>query len=120
MSSIQIWGKVPDGSKLELSVETTTGKCVSGARLRENDGTEEQWVDSQLNPGPKRKTLRSPRNYVVTVRVMFTGADQSAATISASITKPDGTTHSDPFNYEISGSKGDVERATILVQTLKS
>jgi hypothetical protein len=117
MSSIKIWAKVPGGSTLAVSVVETAGACIAAARLREDDGTEEEWVHSQLVPGPQTKTVSSPRDYVVTLRVEFTATGTSTASIRAQVTKPNGDVYGSTYSYDVSGAKGDEKRATILVQT---
>jgi hypothetical protein len=116
MSSIKIWARVPDGSKLEVSVTKDSGTIVGAARFRRDDGTEEEWVHSQLSPGPKTKLLRSPHDYAVTLRVEFTGAGTSGATIDARIVKPGGDVHGSPYSYSVTGAKGDDARATVFIQ----
>jgi hypothetical protein len=120
MSSIKIWGKVPDGAKLSVWVVPKAGTFTCGARLRRGNGTEEEWVQSQLVPGPKNTTVRSPEVYVVTALVAFTGSGTNTAEINATVTKPDGSQHGSAYAYEVSGTRGEFARATILVQTVKA
>ena len=120
MSSLKIWARVPDGSTLSLWVTPTSGSCIAAARLRRDDGTEQQWLSSQLIPGPKTTTVRSPRDYVVTVRIEFTGAGENAAEVHAKVGKPDGTTHGSEYQYDVAGGKGDDARSTIVIQTANS
>ena len=120
MSSIKIWAKVPDGSTLSVWVVPTSGACVAAARLREDDGTEEEWKHSQLVPGPELTIVRAPRRYVVTLRVEFTGAGSNNAEVHATVTRPDGRVHGSAYQYDVSGNQGADARATIVVQTAKS
>ena len=119
MSSIKIWAKVPDGSTLAVSVVQVSGTCVAAARLREDDGTEEEWLHSQLVPGPKTKVVNSPRDYVVTLRVEFTGSGANTAGIRAQVNKPNGDAFGKSYSYDVSGAQGNDARATVLVQTVK-
>jgi len=116
MASIKIWARVPDGSKLAVWVTVTAGKCIAAARFREENGTNTDWIHSDLVPGPKERKLRSPNKYAVTVRILFT-ADGSAATIHAQIVKPNGDIHGNVYDYDAQGDKGDDERALIVAQT---
>ncbi len=117
-SSLRAWQNVPDGSKLELRLECS-GDFVGGARLVTDTGAEQQWAHTDLNPGPKRKTLRSPRDYVVRVRVGFVKSDQVSVTLVARIAKPDGNTHGNLYRHTVSGKREQVRRATIIVKTKK-
>lgn len=117
-SSLHAWQNVPDGSKLELRLESD-GDFVGGARLVTDTGAEEQWSHTDLNPGPKRKTLKSPRDYVVRVRVAFVKPDVVSVTIIARIVKPDGNTHGTTYRHTVSGKREKVRRATIIVKTKK-
>ena len=122
MSSIKIWGRVPDGSTLEVLVEPTKGRSIAAARLRRENGSETEWVNSDLVPGPKKTRIKAPENYVVTLRVLFTGAAAggNAASIRATVTKPNGDVHGTPYTHAVAGANGESARATILVQPEKS
>lgn len=122
-NSIQIWSRVRDGSVLELAVETADG-VVSGARVlidHPSGRTEERlWQDGDLNPGPKRLTLRGGCDYAIRVRVGFTGSGEAEAVVAARIEKPNGEPHGRPYRYCVSGSRGDVERSTISIATRRA
>jgi len=123
MSNLFVKGKIPDGSKLVLSVVegdgTGPGSFVANARLVISDGTEENWEDAQIHPGPKTsKRLKSPDNYVWRVFVGFRSKLTSTAVVNAEIRKPDGTPFGSTFSFEATGRNGDEARATIVAMTL--
>lgn len=123
MSNLFVKGKIPDGSKLVLSVVdgdgTDPGSFVANARLVVSDGSEENWEDAQIHPGPKAsKRLKSPDNYVWRVFVGFRSKQTSTAVVNAEIRKPDGTPFGSTFSFEAKGKNGDEARATIVAMTL--
>lgn len=125
MGNLFIKTRIPDGSKLSLSVTeadgTPAGSFVAGARLLIDNGNEEIWDDSQIHPGPKSKTLRSPKQYVWRIRIEFTSATVQAANVHAEVVKPDGTVMGAVFDFPASGQKGDEPvRATIIATTKAS
>ena len=115
MSSLKIWIRVPDKTDLELWVESADDKWVSGARLIDDQGNEQQWSDTDLHPGPATKRIRSPRSWTARVAVSFTG--KATATIRARLVKQNGDVHGKPYAYKVSGNSGDVGRATIIAIT---
>ncbi|HEY4367595.1 MAG TPA: hypothetical protein VGN07_10230 [Steroidobacteraceae bacterium] len=121
MGSLYLKNRIPDGSKLCISIvegpTTPQGSFVASARLVLEDGSEEIWDDSQVHPGPKCKKLRSPEGYVWRVRIAFTSAATQTAIINATITKPDGTVFGKPYAEPVSGRNGDIARATIMAIT---
>lgn len=120
MSSFKHWLRVPDGARFELEVESESDTFVASARLVDDRGREESWVDADLVPGPKRKTIRAPRDWAVRVRVAFTGRDLAHAIVRARLEKPDGSTHGRPFACEMSGRSGEIRRATVVITTRQS
>ena len=124
MSSIYLKNRVPDGSKLCVSIiegeGTQAASFVASARLVREDGSEEIWDDAMVHPGPKCRKLISPNGYAWRVRVEFASASEQFAVITATITKPDGEVFSKPYAYEVSGRNGDIARATIIAVTLQA
>jgi len=124
LSNLYLKNRVPNGSKLELSIvgadAAADSAFVGSARLVLDDGKEEVWDDADVHPGPKTKKLASPKSYVWRVRVAFTGAQTSAAIIRAHIEKPNnGGVFGDPYEFEVEGKNGDIARATIMAVTEK-
>lgn len=120
-----VWTRVPDGSRFELSVATSTGKCVSNAEwvvhTPDDSETTELWSDADLSPGPKKTGLGSPNDYAGFLRVTFPIKDPSQATVTAQIIKPDGSNYGPVKSEMVSGRKGDDPRlVTIIIRTLKS
>ena len=120
MSAYKLWTKVPNGSRLEVSLDSEDEEFVGGARLVDDQGVEEPWTHEQLHPGPMPRKLSVPRVYTVRVRVAFTGKETATVEIKARIVKQDGANHGDPYSYTVSGKNEDIERATIVIATLKS
>jgi hypothetical protein len=119
MSNLKIWNRVPDGSVLEVWVESDEEAPLSaGARLLDDQGEELEWKDPDLRPGPATHVLEKPKSYVVRLRVFFAGEGEGV--IRARIVKPDESIHGDPYSYLVTGNAGDVVRATIVVVTLKT
>lgn len=123
MSNLFLKGKIPDGSKMSLSIVdgagTAPGSFVTSARLVVDDGAEESWEDADIHPGPKNsKKLKSPKNYVWRIFVGFASPAATTAVINAQVFKPDGSPFGAAFSHEVSGQNGDVGRATIVAMTL--
>ena len=115
-SSIQAWQNVPDGSTLELSLESD-GDFVGGARCVLDTGGEEQWAHGQLIPGPKKKKLTAPRDYSIRVRVGFVTSETVSVTIVARVVQPGGSQHSVTYRHTVKGKRDQAKRATIIVKT---
>lgn len=121
MGNLFIKNRIPDGSKLCISVSAapdTAEDCfTAGIRLVHENGNEEVWPDEEVHPGPRCLKLRTPKVYVWRVRVEFNAT--GAAVVRASVTKPDGTVFGDTYEFAFAGQKGDIVRATIIATTLK-
>lgn len=122
MSNLFVKGKIPDGSKVSLSIAegdaTPPGSFVASARLVVDDGSEETWDDAALHPGPKSKKVRSPKNYVWRVFVGFRSPAETTAVIKAVVLKPDGQVFGQTYEHQVSGTNGDEGRATIVAMTV--
>jgi hypothetical protein len=76
------------------------GQVVSGSAIVD-------WTNGQLVPGPVCTRLADPKStYFVRVRIAFLA--QATVTIEIQIKRPDGTTHSTPHKWTVSGKNGDV------------
>jgi len=121
MSALYLRSRIPDGSRLQLSIVeadgTPEGSFVGSARLVLENGEEQVWDDKIVHPGPRSEALVSPRNYVWRVWVQFTSAAVQTAIIRAVIHKPDGQVFSTPYAYEVSGTNGELARATVVAVT---
>jgi hypothetical protein len=123
MSNLFVKGKIPDGSKMSVSIVdgagTAPGSFVASARLVVDDGAEETWEDADIHPGPKNsKKLKSPKNYVWRIFVGFASPAPTTAVINAQVLKPDGTPFGAGFSHEVTGQNGDEARATLVAMTL--
>jgi len=116
-----IWTHVPDGSKLEVSVKlegSSTGQSFTANAFCDVDqGTDEEWVHSHLDPGPKAKDLTSPRMYGIRVNVAFPDAQQTTVEVKARVVKPDGQTYGPRFCHQLSGDSGQADFARLMIAT---
>lgn len=123
MGTIYLKNRIPDGSKLCISIvegpNALPGTMVGSARLLLENGAEEIWDDAQVHPGPKCKKLSSPKGYTWRVRVAFTSPTVQTAIVHATITRPDGKIFGEPYAEPFSGKNGDIARATIMALTLQ-
>jgi hypothetical protein len=124
MGNLFIKTRIPDGSRLSLTVTeadgTPPGSFVAGARLLVDSGNEEIWDDSQIHPGPKSKTLRSPEQYVWRIRIEFTGKQVQSAVVHAEVVKPDGSVLGSTFDFTAAGRNGDDPVRATLIATTKA
>jgi hypothetical protein len=112
--------RVPGGSRLALRVSSEETRLevsggIAGGRARR------KWKHEQIFNRTLRSILRSPNRYEVNVQVAFQTSSEAHATVHAEIVKPDGSTHSKPWkSSSLSGKDGEVDFATISINTLKS
>jgi hypothetical protein len=123
-SNVFIKNRIPDGSKLRVSVRAEEGSpedfFTASVRLVPDEGRQEVWPDEEIHPGPKSKKLVCPRVYVWRVAVSFNNAASHTAAIHVTVTHPDGTVFGGEYEYIFSGKNGDEPvRATIIAATLK-
>jgi len=124
VGNLFIKNRIPDGSKLCLSVKAEEGSpedsFTASARLVPDEGKQEVWPDEEIHPDPKCKKLVQPRVYVWRIAVSFNTATPQTAAIRATVTKPDGSVFGDEYEFIFSGQNGDEPvRATIIAATLK-
>jgi hypothetical protein len=123
-SNVFIKSRIPEGSKLRLSVKAEEGSpedsFTASVRLVPDEGKQEVWPDEEIHPGPKSKNLVRPRVYVWRVAVSFNSAMSQTAAVRVTVTHPDGTVFGDEYEYIFSGKNGDEPvRATIIAAMLK-
>jgi hypothetical protein len=117
---LQIWNDVPDRFTLVLTVSSTDAGFAASARMASNDGRNELWPDSEIHPGPKRRLLsQTAQGYVVNVFVAFDTTDPITAEIRAHIEDPDGNPFKDEYVHSVSGKRGDIEHATLVVNMVE-
>jgi hypothetical protein len=114
MGNLKTWSKVANGSRLVMSVSATAGKIVTAfVRCVDDESEETEFGDAELQPGPAQKRL-STRSDHYSVRVTLVFADECTPTFHAEIVKPSGKPHGKPFDFTVTGTAGDVKRATIV------
>lgn len=112
--------RVPDGSRVALKVSSDETRLevsggIDGGRARR------KWKHEQLFNRTLRSVLRSPNRYEIQVQVTFKTRSKAQATVHAAIIKPDGSTHSKPWTSSpLSGKGGEIDFATISIDTLKA
>jgi len=119
-SNLRIWLRVPDGSRLEVSVvgnvdDETQDQFVADATVIDTNEVQKDWTDDMLRPGPKKATLKSPHDYNVTVHVTFAAKD--SAQVQARVVKPKGGTYGKEYCYHIDGKAGDIVSCTLIAVT---
>jgi hypothetical protein len=113
LSRLKIWQEIPDGSEIKVQVETSEG-ATARALCHSDAGIDEDWDDSQLVPGPKRKTLEAPQGYSISVTIDF--AKEAKAIIFAVIAK-EGKLIKEPYvSPEITGERGS-QTVTLIAIT---
>jgi hypothetical protein len=114
--SLKIWNAVPDGSRIELSLQGDGAFAGRARVLKDTDGDieEETWEDNEVHPGPRAAMLRSPSRYTIRVLGAFAGAE-STITIRARIVTPEGAQHGSAFAFATKGKNGGTPaRATLI------
>jgi hypothetical protein len=115
-NSLDSWDDVPDRSTLEVSVESENPDFASSARFVSDDGRVENWTDAELHPGPKRRMLsQTAQGYVGTVLIAFDGDDPAPVNVSARILDSQGTVVGNAVSHSVTGQRGDISSATLLV-----
>jgi len=125
MGSLKIWLRVPDRSRLELSVTgPPDGGFVSGARLLEDDDqnvSEKMLEHNDISPGPLPVALEKGFTYTIRVRVAELTPDPITVAIDARIIKPNGDPFGKDYSFSVTGKNGDdPQRATIIAVTEKA
>jgi len=120
MPRLAFWNRIPDGSRLELSIQPTTGNFDVSARMLRDDGQKATFTHQQIAAGTATIPLSSPRIYTVTYTVSFIGPNNSTVTLGGQVRKPDGGIHGDPFSESITGKNNRVEEAALLAVTRKT
>lgn len=117
-TALKIWVGIPDGSRMEVWLESTSSQWGGGGGLvvSHQDGTQtvSEWRHEQLHPGPVAVELKTGKGYTARVRVGFTGDTPVSVTIMARIVKPGGLVFGSEYAYVVSGRRNDVARSTII------
>lgn len=98
--------RVPARSQVCVEVKGPSGKFNADGQLVSATAID-PWTNNQIVPGPGCKLLaEAASSYFVHVRVAFLA--KAEVVIKITIRKPDGSTHSTPHNWTVSGGNGDV------------
>jgi hypothetical protein len=122
MGSLKIWFGAPDGSTLALSL-TGEDRFVAGARLIDDmDGTAQEfvWPHDEISPGPKPLTIVAGHSYSIRVRVEHLTPAPSDVTIAAEVVRPGGQLYGTPYEFVITGRRGDDPRRVTIIVTAEA
>lgn len=102
---IRTFNNLPDGSTVELEIETDDASWAAVARITISNEPSRRFNFSVNNKGPRAFQLASPKVAFVDGTITF----QAAATLKAwaRARRPDGTIHH-AVSREIAGQAGDV------------
>lgn len=103
MSEFKRYFGVPSGSRVEVDVSPCDGKFVSKAKLI--SATEVLTWDPCQTPPPSH-TLKSGKNYFVSVRLAFIAS--TTVDVEVRVRTPSGGVHSAPWTWTIQGTNGQV------------
>jgi hypothetical protein len=119
MGSLKIWFGVPKGSTLALGI-TGEEDFVAGARLIDDErGTAQEvvWRHDEISPGPKITRIEAGHSYSLRVRVEHLTPAPSDVTIAAEVVQPDGQLYGTPYEFVVTGRKGDDPRRATIIAT---
>jgi hypothetical protein len=117
---LKIWNDVPDRSTLELRLDSTDQGFAGTVRFVSDDGRVETWPDSDIHPGPKRRLLsQTAQGYVGTLFVAFDSQDTITANVRARILDPTGNVFATGYFHAITGKRGDIKAATLLISMVQ-
>lgn len=120
---IGIWTNVPHGSQILISVSGTTATSLvtAHARVLRNDGLQQEFPDSMLQPGPLIIGLDFPHTYSIQTDLVF-GTSAHAVVTARVIDRdnvpvpPDGDPRPE-YNEAFDGSAGEVIGIVFLIVT---
>jgi hypothetical protein len=122
MGSLKIWFGAPDGSTLALSL-TGEDRFDAGARhLDDMDGTAQEfvWPHDEISPGPKPLTIVAGHSYSIRVRVEHLTPAPSDVTIAAEVVRPGGQLYGTPYEFVVTGRRGDDPRRVTIIVTAEA
>lgn len=111
---------VPDGSTLVMRVTSQSEEFVASAEAARDGQKLKTRNHGQLVNKTTELPLESPHRYTVLVQMAFTGAADAMVGVMATVVKPDGTIHSQPWSVTFTGQQGDTASAVISVVTRKT
>jgi hypothetical protein len=121
MSNLGVWYKVPNGSRIEMSVDPTTEDCSARARIVRTDETEALAEHDSLVPGPYIEPVADDNSYSIRFSVVFQSAQMAQATIIVQVRDATGAVIPDSngdasYVYNVEGKAGDAPaRATAFI-----
>jgi hypothetical protein len=120
---IWLWARVPDGSHVEVCVEAGEGSTADDfeavALFDIDEGQDEWWDHATLVSCTHEAELVEPRRYAVGVSVMFASNEPRSALIRGQVRKPDGSIHGTPYCREVVGTRDQIERCHLVINTLQ-
>ncbi len=118
------WMDIPSDSTFHLSVRGKTNRdanFVSNARALPTKGSEQNWWDHELQPGPRTMAFAAETSYAVRATVKFLGTAVETAVIRAQVLDAAGQPHPDwwgntEYVYEVTGQSGsNPQRVTLFL-----
>lgn len=103
---------LPDGSTVELSVETNDTAWAASTRILVTNESPRTFSFSATSKGPKGFQLDSPKVALGEWRVTFLG--KAKVKLWTRTRRPNGTIHSSS-SHEMSGKAGDVKNQAFVV-----
>src|SRR4029079_7505029 len=123
LERIGSWTKVPNGSRMRISVVGTTAENLVTAHpfVLSSDGFEQTLPDSMVQPGPSNILLEAPHMYSILVDLNF--ATGATAEIHAAVVTPAGDVFPqdgappEEFHSVITGTEGQIVGVTFIIST---
>jgi hypothetical protein len=123
LERIGSWTRVPGGSSIRVSVTGTTATDLVTAHLflLREDGVEQTFPDSAVQPGPVSILLDSPHTYSLLLDLNFVTAAKAEVTAEvispfATLVPQDGAPPP-VFNTSIQGTQSVISGVTFFVTT---
>ena len=117
----KVWSGVPDGSKLIVIVEGTTGTAFLVATMRgfvrpppEGEEIEPVIIDA-ANGTPFEFEVESPNRYSLSIELVY--MKDATAKVHAHIEDADGNQFKEPLDTEITRPNGRIERVALTIGT---
>jgi hypothetical protein len=74
-------------------------------------------LHDEIAPGPKITRIEAGHSYSLRVRVEHLTLAPSDATIAAEVVRPDGQLYGTPYEFPVTGRKGDEPRRATIIAT---
>jgi hypothetical protein len=117
---LKIWNDVPDRAILELRLDSDRQEFGGTVNFVSHDSRVEIWPDKDIHPGPKRRLLsETAQGYVANVFVAFESKEQITANVRARILAPDGGVFKKEYFHAVTGKRGDIDAATLVINMVR-